>query len=182
MAHTADPPQKKQFIVTLNTFEYQLLHQALIDGFLLVWLGDSHARIISQRNIVKPGNFQVAPTVRFVGRGGRTINTFKENHLQEAAEVLPHSPLQRIAILFLGSNDIDVESWPEDKPKNTPANELLSLRDIMLNSYDHMFVVGLPERYICRDQNPELVHKLSLKCNQRLNNVLKGYYMKLPTA
>ncbi|CAL4068355.1 unnamed protein product, partial [Meganyctiphanes norvegica] len=127
-------------------------------------------------------NFEVAPTIRFVGRGGRTISTFQEHHLQEAAEVLPHSALQRIAILFLGSNDIDVESWPADKPMNTPANDLLRLRDILLNSYDHVFVVGLPERDFCRGQNPELVHRLSLKCNQRLNNVLKGFYLKLPNG
>ncbi|CAL4174788.1 unnamed protein product, partial [Meganyctiphanes norvegica] len=88
----------------------------------------------------------------------------------------------RIAILFLGSNDIDVESWPADIPKNTPANHLLSLRDILLNSYDHVFVVGLPERDTCRGRNPELVHQLSLKCNQRLNNALRGYYIKLPNG
>ncbi|CAL4204736.1 unnamed protein product [Meganyctiphanes norvegica] len=111
MANAAATPHR-QYIVTLNTFEYQLLHQALIDGFLLSWLGDSNARIIAQRNYVNHGPFQVRPTIKFVGRGGRTISSFRENHLQEALEVLPRSPLQRIAILVLGSNDIDVASWP----------------------------------------------------------------------
>ena len=179
MANAAATPHR-QYIVTLNTFEYQLLHQALIDGFLLSWLGDSNARIIAQRNYVNHGPFQVRPTIKFVGRGGRTISTFRENHLQEALEVLPRSPLQRIAILVLGSNDIDVASWPADVPKNMPANHLLSLRDELLNSYDHVFVVGFPERDTCRGRNPELVHQLSLKCNQRLNNVLRGFYIKLP--
>ncbi|CAL4146154.1 unnamed protein product, partial [Meganyctiphanes norvegica] len=81
-----------------------------------------------------------------------------------------------------GSNDIDVASWPEDKPLNSPANDLLRLRDNLLNHYDHVFIVGLPERDFCRGHNPELVHRLSLRCNQRLNDVIKGYYIKLPHA
>ncbi|CAL4075232.1 unnamed protein product [Meganyctiphanes norvegica] len=169
-----------QYIVTLNRLEFQLLHQGLLDGFLLTWLGDSHARNIAQRNFRNHGPFPVRPTIRFVGRGGRTIKSFKDNQLEEALGVLPRSPLQRVAIVFLGSNDIDVATWPADVPKNMAANDLLSLRVQLLNSYDHVFVVGIPERDTCRGRNPELVHQLSLKCNQRLNNVLRGWYIKLP--
>ncbi|CAL4189332.1 unnamed protein product [Meganyctiphanes norvegica] len=180
MAHAVVP--RKQFIVKLNDFEYQLLHQALTDGFLLVWMGDSHARIICQRNHLSPGNFPVAPTIKFVGRGGRNISTFERHHFQEASEVHPHSALQRIGILFLGSNDIDVHSWPAGRPLNSPANELLRLRENLLNHYDHVFIIGLPERDFCRGRNPDLVHRLSLRCNQRLNDVIKGFYIKLPNA
>ena len=171
-----------QYIVTLNRLEFQLLHQGLLDGFLITWVGDSHARNIADRNRRRQGPFAVKPTIRFVGRGGRTIRSFKQNHLEEAVGVLPHSPLQRVAIIFLGSNDIDVATWPVDVPKNKFANELLSLRVLLLNSYDHVFVVGIPERTTCRGRNPELVHQLSLRCNQRLNNSLRGWYLKLPNT
>ncbi|CAL4140927.1 unnamed protein product [Meganyctiphanes norvegica] len=169
-------------IVTLNRLEFQLLHQGLFDGFIITWIGDSHARNIAARHRRRQGPFAVAPTIQFVGRGGRTIRSFLQNDLEEAVGVLPHSPLQRVAIIFLGSNDIDVATWPVGVPKNKFANELLSLRVLLLNSYDHVFVVGIPERTRCRGRNPQLVHQLSLRCNQRLNNALRGWYLKLPNT
>ncbi|CAL4076004.1 unnamed protein product [Meganyctiphanes norvegica] len=178
MAHVVVP--RRQFIVKLNVFEYQLLRQAMTEGFLLVWMGDSHARNICQRNRISPGDFPVAPTIKFIGRGGLNISTFQRNHLQEAYEENSFSTLHRIAIVFLGSNDIDVASWPTGRPLNSPANELLYLREKLLHNYDNVFIIGLPERDACRGHNAMLVHRLSLRCNQRLNDVIKGYYIKLP--
>ena len=48
------PVPHRQFIVRLNKREYVLLREALTDGFIIVWLGDSHARNISQRNHRSP--------------------------------------------------------------------------------------------------------------------------------
>ncbi|CAL4203541.1 unnamed protein product [Meganyctiphanes norvegica] len=174
------PVPHRQFIVRLNRREYVLLREALTDGFIIVWLGDSHARNVSQRNRRRPGNFPIPPTIRFVGQGGRNIASFVRNHYQQAIDVLPTNTLQRIGILWLGSNDIDVGSWPRGTPMNKAANELLSLRDSLLNHYDYVFIVGFPERDFCRQNNPDLVHRLSMKCNQRLNNAIKGWYIMLP--
>ncbi|CAL4236549.1 unnamed protein product [Meganyctiphanes norvegica] len=182
MANAAARPNSnwRQFVVKLNRFEFQLLGAAMTDGFLLTWCGDSHARNAYQRSHVITGTFPVAPTVSFVGRGGLTINTFNRNHLHEAFEDHAYSGMYRIAVVFLGSNDIDVATWPADTPLNVPANKLLALRQELLLSYDMVFVIGIPECDICRRENAQLVHQIFLRCNQQLNDVLRGYYIKLP--
>ena len=172
--------REAQFQIKLSRYEYQVLHQSLADGFLLTFCGDSHARNLHKRREVLRELFPTA-TITFVGKGGLNIDRFtQQNYLHAANSDHAFTRLYRIAVLWLGSNDADVATWPVGRPLNTTGNRLLALRESLLESFDLCFVIGFPERDNCRGRNAQLVHQISLRSNQRLYEVLKGFYVKLP--